>query len=341
MKARFLLVPLLSFSLSAQQPQPQQPGKSAPATAAAIECSLTPTSKVIATGDDAELVLRIKVLVDTELDPAVLSGVHLTRKIGDASPITIGGPEKGSIRAGAGALIERTLKVNLQAAAPPGGGLTHVTVTWPGLPGASAALEVAPEQKSVDVASLDLAKTKVVLVTDFGSMTISFFPDKAPNHVKNFIDLAKSGFYDGTKFHRVMRNFMIQGGCPNTKEGATGEPGTGGPPDGRKIVHEFSDIRHVKGIVSMARTADPDSAGSQFFICHGDASNLNGQYSAFGKVDDGLDTLDKIANVPVTANRGGETSVPTRPVHLFKALVLPVAKGAAVPPSGNPGKERP
>jgi peptidyl-prolyl cis-trans isomerase B (cyclophilin B) len=156
-------------------------------------------------------------------------------------------------------------------------------------------------------------------------MVVRFWPDKAPKHVRNFIKLSKEGFYDGTKFHRVIKDFMIQGGCPNTKEGATGRPGTGSP--GYTVPAEFNkDIRHVKGVLSMARSSDPNSAGCQFFVCHGDASSLDGSYSAFGTLDAGYDTLEKIVNVRVEPNDMGEPSSPVEPVHLYAAVVLPVKK---------------
>jgi peptidyl-prolyl cis-trans isomerase B (cyclophilin B) len=156
-------------------------------------------------------------------------------------------------------------------------------------------------------------------------MTVGFRPDKAPNHVKNFVKLAKEGFYDGTKFHRVVKGFMIQGGCPNTREGAKGMPGTGNP--GYSVNAEFNDIRHERGVLSMARSQDPNSAGSQFFVLHGTAPHLDNQYSAFGQLVSGLDTLDKIASVPVRQQpQGGETSAPVEPVHLHQAVVLPAFK---------------
>ena len=121
------------------------------------------------------------------------------------------------------------------------------------------------------------------------------YPDKAPNTVNNFISLVKNKFYDGLIFHRVIKDFMIQGGDPTGK-------GIGGP--GYRIKGEFAlngfdsnDIKHMRGVLSMARAADPDSAGSQFFIMHGNASYLDGQYAAFGKVVDGMDTVDGIAGV--------------------------------------------
>lgn len=135
-------------------------------------------------------------------------------------------------------------------------------------------------------------KPVAVMTTTLGVIELEFFPDKAPKHVANFIALAKKGFYDKTAFHRVIPGFMVQGGCPNTKPGATGYPGTGGP--GHQIKAEFNDTKHVRGILSMARAQDPDSAGSQFFIMVATSPHLDGQYSAFGKVTKGMDVVDKI-----------------------------------------------
>lgn len=134
-----------------------------------------------------------------------------------------------------------------------------------------------------------------VIETKFGNITLELFADKAPNHVKNFLDLARKGFYDGTTFHRVIPKFMIQGGCPNTKPGASGAPGTGGP--GHNVDAEFNDTPHKRGILSMARSADPNSAGCQFFICVGDSPFLDGQYTAFGRVSEGMDVADQIVNL--------------------------------------------
>jgi peptidyl-prolyl cis-trans isomerase B (cyclophilin B) len=135
----------------------------------------------------------------------------------------------------------------------------------------------------------DQQGTRAVIATTEGEMTIEFFDDKAPGHVANFLKLAKEGFYDGTVFHRVIAGFMIQGGCP---EGT----GMGGP--GYKLKAEFNDVHHKRGIVSMARSSDPHSAGSQFFICHGNARFLDRKYTAFGKLIKGDDVLEKIATTP-------------------------------------------
>jgi cyclophilin family peptidyl-prolyl cis-trans isomerase len=135
-----------------------------------------------------------------------------------------------------------------------------------------------------------------VIKTNYGTIVFKFFPDKAPKSVANFEKLAGSHFYDGTKFHRVIPNFMIQGGDPNSKGSDRSTYGMGGP--GWKVPAEFSVIKHVRGIVSMARAQDPDSAGSQFFIMVAAAPSLDGQYSAFGHVIKGMDVVDKIVNLP-------------------------------------------
>jgi len=136
-----------------------------------------------------------------------------------------------------------------------------------------------------------------VIKTTEGEMVIEFWPEVAPRTVENFKKLAKQGFYDGTAFHRVIPDFMIQGGDPNTKDPSReSEWGMGGP--GYRIKAEFNDRHHDRGVVSMARSQDPDSAGSQFFICHGNPRQLDGSYTAFGKLIKGDDVLDKIATTP-------------------------------------------
>ena len=137
----------------------------------------------------------------------------------------------------------------------------------------------------------------VIFETNYGEIVISFFPYDAPNHVSNFVTLSNTGFYDGTLFHRIIPGFMIQGGDPNTINGDPNTWGTGGP--NTSINEEFNSIKHNRGIVSMARSADPNSAGSQFFIVHKDSDFLNGEYTVFGRIatQESFETLDKIANV--------------------------------------------
>jgi peptidyl-prolyl cis-trans isomerase B (cyclophilin B) len=146
-----------------------------------------------------------------------------------------------------------------------------------------------------------MAATRAVIETKFGNMILRFFPDVAPRHVKNFIDLAKKGFYDGTIFHRVIPGFMIQGGDPITKDPARrSEYGMGGP--GYTINAEFNSRPHKRGALSMARMSDPNSAGSQFFICFQmdprQQAVLDGHYTVFGEVVSGMEVADKIASLP-------------------------------------------
>jgi len=140
------------------------------------------------------------------------------------------------------------------------------------------------------------AQEIAVIETKFGKIEMELFADKAPGHVKNFKDLAKKGFYDGTIFHRVIPGFMIQGGDPNTKSDDRATHGMGGP--GHSIKAEFNDTPHKRGILSMARSQDPNSAGSQFFIVVKKSSFLDGKYTAFGKVLSGMAVADQIVNAP-------------------------------------------
>jgi peptidyl-prolyl cis-trans isomerase B (cyclophilin B) len=142
------------------------------------------------------------------------------------------------------------------------------------------------------------ASPRAIIETRFGEIELELFPDKAPGHVKNFLDLARKASYDGTTFHRVITGFMIQGGDPNTKDlnAPRERHGTGGP--GYTIKAEFNDTPHKRGILSMARAQSPDSAGCQFFICVADSAFLDRQYTAFGRVVRGLEVADKIVNAP-------------------------------------------
>lgn len=139
----------------------------------------------------------------------------------------------------------------------------------------------------------------IVIDTNMGEIKAELYPDVAPVTVKNFVDLIKKGFYNGLTFHRVIEGFMIQGGCPRGN-------GTGGP--GYCIKGEFrangvkNDLKHERGVLSMARAMDPDSAGSQFFIMHETSPHLDGQYAAFGKVTDGMNVVDRIASVRTDFN---------------------------------------
>ena len=152
------------------------------------------------------------------------------------------------------------------------------------------------------------------LHTTAGEIDIRFFPDVAPNHVKNFIDLAEKGFYNGTKFHRVIPGFMIQGGDPNTISGSPANWGTGG--SGKYVNAEFNSVKHKRGIVSMARSSDPNSASSQFFIMVADYPSLDNQYSVFGQVTKGMDVADKIVNAPTA-----QQDRPINPTTITKVVI--------------------
>ena len=141
---------------------------------------------------------------------------------------------------------------------------------------------------------------EVTIKTDFGSIKFTLLPDIAPETVRNFSKLAGSGFYNGTLFHRVIPGFMIQGGDPNTKSPDKSMWGQGGP--GYNLKAEFNSRSHLRGIVSMARSTDPDSAGSQFFIVTSDSTFLDKQYTVFGEVTEGMEVADKIVNLPRDGN---------------------------------------
>ena len=142
-----------------------------------------------------------------------------------------------------------------------------------------------------------MPETKAIISTSHGDITLRFFPDLAPGHVNNFVALAKEGFYDGTAFHRVIPGFMIQGGDPNTKDAAKKSSwGTGDA--GKRLKAEFNATPHKRGILSAARSSDPNSASCQFFIVVKDSFFLDRQYTVFGEVESGMDIADKIVNAP-------------------------------------------
>jgi peptidyl-prolyl cis-trans isomerase B (cyclophilin B) len=181
----------------------------------------------------------------------------------------------------------------------------------------AVALVNAEEQKP-----MNSAKEVAVIKTSEGEMIAEFWPDVAPKTVENFKKLARSGFYDGTAFHRIVKGFMIQGGDPLTKDPAKeSRYGTGDP--GYKIKAEFNDRSHERGVLSMARSSDPDSAGSQFFICLANVSRLDHQYTTFGKIIKGDDVLGKIGDIEVTMSDSGERSKPTKRVTVESIKIVP------------------
>ena len=161
--------------------------------------------------------------------------------------------------------------------------------------------QAADEKKEETKPAAAAVEEVAVIKTNMGEMVLEFWPDVAPKHVEYFKSLAMKGFYDGTCFHRVIKGFMIQGGDPLTKDEANaGRWGTGDP--GYKIKAEFNAKSHVRGVLSAARSSDPDSAGSQFFICHDKATFLNGQYTAYGKLIKGDEVLEKINSTKTGPN---------------------------------------
>jgi peptidyl-prolyl cis-trans isomerase B (cyclophilin B) len=170
-----------------------------------------------------------------------------------------------------------------------------------------------------DVNTTKFTDPIVVLETNFGNIVIEFFYTDAPKHVENFIQLSLSGYYDGTLFHRIIPGFMIQGGDPNTIDGEPDTWGTGGPD--KSVNAEFNTIKHNRGIVSMARSADPNSAGSQFFIVHKDSNFLDEQYTVFGRIvtDESFQTLDKIASVEIGSN---DRPIDIEQVKITKTIIL-------------------
>jgi peptidyl-prolyl cis-trans isomerase B (cyclophilin B) len=170
--------------------------------------------------------------------------------------------------------------------------------------------------------SMNPSNEVAVIKTSEGDMMVQFWADAAPNTIENFKKLARQGFYNGTIFHRIIKGFMIQGGDPNSKDPAKeNRYGEGGP--GYQIKAEFNNHSHQRGVISMARGPDPDSAGSQFFICLAAVPRLDGKYTTFGKVIKGDDVLEKIGSTPVTKNSAGEMSKPTKRVVIEKIDIVP------------------
>ncbi|HEX8297395.1 MAG TPA: peptidylprolyl isomerase [Chthoniobacteraceae bacterium] len=168
------------------------------------------------------------------------------------------------------------------------------------------------------------AKEVAVFKTSAGEMVAEFWPEVAPKTVENFKKLANEKFYDGTAFHRIIKGFMIQGGDPKSKDASKeNEWGTGSP--GYKVKAEFNERKHELGVLSMARSVDPDSAGSQFFICLGPTPQLDGKYTTFGKLIKGEDVLKKLGETQVGPSASGEPSKPTSRVSLESVRIVPAS----------------
>jgi peptidyl-prolyl cis-trans isomerase B (cyclophilin B) len=180
----------------------------------------------------------------------------------------------------------------------------------------------AVEERKEEKTAMSNSNEVAVIKTNEGEMVVQFWTDAAPNTIENFKKLARQGLYDGTIFHRIVKGFMIQGGDPNSKDPAKEDSyGQGGP--GYKVKAEFNNHSHDRGVISMARGPDPDSAGSQFFICLAPVRRLDGQYTTFGKLIKGDDVLDKIGNTPVERNAQGEMSKPTKRIVIESVKIVP------------------
>jgi len=178
------------------------------------------------------------------------------------------------------------------------------------------------DEKKEEKTPMNSSNEVAVIKTSEGVMIVQFWTDAAPNTIDNFKKLARREFYDGTIFHRIVKGFMIQGGDPNSKDPAKENSyGEGGP--GYNIKAEFNDHGHERGVISMARGPDPDSAGSQFFICLAPVHRLDHQYTTFGKLIKGDDVLEKIGDTAVTKNSMGEPSKPTNRVMIESIKIAP------------------
>jgi len=180
----------------------------------------------------------------------------------------------------------------------------------------------AAQQEKKEKTPMSSSNGVAMIKTSEGEIVVQFWSDAAPNTIENFKKLARQGFYDGTIFHRIIKDFMIQGGDPNSKDPAKENSyGEGGP--GYDIKAEFNDHPHDRGVISMARGPDPDSAGSQFFICLAPIHRLDHRYTTFGKLIKGDDVLEKIGNTSVERNAQGEMSKPTKRVMIESVKIVP------------------
>lgn len=186
----------------------------------------------------------------------------------------------------------------------------------------ASAVFATEEEEKPKTTPTNSSNEVAVIKTSEGDMVVKFWTDAAPGTIENFKKLARQGFYDGTTFHRIVKGFMIQGGDPNSKDPAKENSyGQGGP--GYNIKAEFNKHSHERGVISMARGPDPDSAGSQFFICLAPVHRLDHQYTTFGELIKGHDVLEKIGDIEVTRNSMGEPSKPSRRVVIESIKIVP------------------
>lgn len=267
----------------------------------------------------------VKVEVELGAAGGEIEAWQLTPAAFDVNGKALGKREKGSISLPAGARLELTFNLGASLS---GGGAFELSYAPAGKE--ERKVKAYTKVTDVDFLAMDVSKLSdynVLLRTNRGDMLVEFWPDVAPNHVRNFLELSRTGFYDGILFHRVIPGFMIQGGDPLTKDPAAEHMwGTGSGP--RRLDQEFNKKKHVRGVLSMARTNDPNSATSQFFICHDRAANLDNQYSGFGMLIDGFETLDAIATTPQNARnaRGQTVNRPIDPQRIENAFVVKARK---------------
>ena len=216
-------------------------------------------------------------------------------------------------------------------------GVLTASLAWAEDPAGAAkaapAIEAASKEAAVKEAAPKTADEVAVLETTKGRMVIEFWEKDAPATVANFKKLARQGYFDGTGFHRIIKNFMVQGGDPKSKNPKAPDLGTGDP--GYKIKDEFNAHKHLPGVISMANSGTPNSAGSQFFLMHGPAAFLDGKYTAFGHLIDGISVLNEIANTPVGPNpmMGGEQSKPLEWTTVKSVKIMPRSTALAKAPA--------
>lgn|GEM_PF-857091 len=307
-----LLFPLLAgaalFSFS-----PSAPG-GAPALTVELRPAHCTWSPILTRGEALLMVLRVPGPAPARVDPAFTAGNALhCGMFGPVKPI----PGTERIRLAPGTRLVRRLAVPAEwFRLPEKAGpldLPAAEIRWK-----SPALETRP--RTFYYMDEDIRTARVRFKTSLGEMEFAFEPDKAPDHVKNFLRLVRAGFYDGTLFHRVIKDYIVQGGDPNTKDDDPSNDGKGGPP--WRLEPEFSCLPHVHGALSMARDMrDPASAGSQFFIvlAQSEQVSLNCKFTVFGRLVSGDDTLERIGSVP-TGGPSGTT--PKKPVALLKARIV-------------------
>ncbi len=292
----------------------------APVASAEVKARVEAPSTYVA---GSAMPVRVELVADAQGDkiPAWMFGVAAFSV--DGKPIA----ERGSAEIKLAPNQKITIEIDL---APALEGVKGVEKGFKLAYGNEKATEIAsrtPAKKGLDFLNMpaeELKSYQVLLRTNRGPMIVDLWPDVAPNHVRSFLDLCATGFYDGTLFHRVSPTFMVQGGDPNTKGGDAATWGMGQGP--RKLKREFSAKTHARGVLSAARGPDPDSASSQFFIMTAPSPALDGQYSAFGELVEGFPALDAIAKAQGQTNPQDGTTKPSQPQKIEAAIVL--VKGA-------------